>query len=123
MKTKALSIYTVLLFIFIFAARNKAFSQCFYVSKDSTGVEHSTAIPCDFPVRLNTGNPLADQSNFNRELKVWNTNNPTLSNVNLIVSSAPKKEHLNIPKTSFDQFSPEKQKAILAIPYFFIINP
>jgi len=100
---------------------SKAFAQCTYVTIEN-GKETKISIPCDFPVLLSSNKPEQDRNNFNAELEKWFSNNPTLKNIVLTPMSAPGKQFIEIPFSSYTQFDASKKKMVDAISYFYKVT-
>jgi hypothetical protein len=93
-------------------------SQCYFVTNYST----KTAIPCNFPVFINTGNPTSDSITFINEVSGWNTSNPTLKAVSALPEPVAKDTFIEIPKAEFDLYSALRQEAIQRFTYYYIIT-
>ncbi len=114
-----------LLFVIILLSlgNNKLFSQCNYVTSNDS-VETKLNIPCDFPVKYRVGDAQKSENNFNSELIVWQTANPTLKNVIVYPNGKINNVFIEIPLANYNSFSELKKKRIDALNYFYkVIQP
>jgi hypothetical protein len=116
-----MKVFTKLLFTIFFSLICYAsFSQCKYViTKDAK--ERKISIPSDFPVKLSTGNPAQDQSDFDAALAKWKKANITLINFAITPKEISDGTYIEIPRSIYLSFSADKQKVVNAFPDFYKI--
>jgi len=114
-----MKIFTKFFFILFFSLVSYAsFSQCQYViTKDAKKI----TIPSDFPVKLSSGNPAQDQSDFDAALLKWKKVNITLINFAMTPKEISDGTYIEIPRSIYLSFSADKQKAVNAFPDFYKI--
>jgi hypothetical protein len=98
---------------------NDASLECNYVTNYTT----KTAIPCDFPVFIDTGNPAEDKSTFQSAVSQWNSSNPTLTAVSAMPEPVANGTFIEIPEAEFELYATSRQAAVLRISYYYIITP
>jgi hypothetical protein len=109
----------LVLFVLSVVFANAAFADCTYVSIDK-GKVTKMSIPNDFPVQLSTGNPAADQENFEKAIAEWRIQHPELSDLDMTPPLASGR-FIQISKDELENFSPEKRQAILVNSSFYQI--
>ena len=97
-----------------------AFSQCYYVVTKDAKV-NKISIPCDFPVKLSTVNPVQDKSNFENAILNWKAANPMLKDLKLVPRSHPDTVTIEIPGAAFNALPADKQQAMKRFSYFYKI--
>ncbi len=91
------------------------FEGCTYTATMLSDESTTVAIPCDFPVKSDSGNPEKDQENYMQAFMDWNQNNMDAINTFLMPQgmTGVKSIQVEIPQNEFDNFSDEKKTAIL----------
>jgi hypothetical protein len=109
-----------LLFVGSFLSHKTISAQCKYVAiEKEKGKATTIAIPCDFPVQLETGNPGADRENFDRAVNDWKKQHPDFAQLNLkpaLVSG----NFIQIPNRELMIFPAEKREAIRKTAFYQI---
>lgn len=100
-------------------------AQCRYgvvtLRNDTTYV----TIPCDFPVKANTGDSTLDANRFYSALDQWNQTNLTAIGQTLLTPATTgiKTVFFEIRNPDFLLFTEERKTAILASPALYSIKP
>lgn len=100
-------------------------AQCRYKAVNLANDTLSFTIPCDFPIKGNTGDPLLDENTFIAAFESWNQASPLISTVLLptIRFSGMKEVYFEISATDFTLFTEERKAAILVYPQLYKIKP
>lgn len=87
---------------------------CTYKTTYVTDKSEEVSIPCDFPVKPNTGNEAQDEESYTSSFQSWNEQNLSTIKVHLVSSkiSGIASISIVIPQSEFDQFSDERKAAI-----------
>jgi hypothetical protein len=99
------------------AVSSDAAAQCKHFTVQN-GEAKITNIPCDFPVPIETGSPIADQEKFKMELARWVKNNRGTEGLQMSPGQVSG-SFIQIPATSFIDFSPDKKLAIESENFFY----
>lgn len=100
-------------------------AQCRYgvvtLRNDTTYV----TIPCDFPLKANTGDSTLDANQFHSALSQWNQTNFTVIGQTLLtpVTTGIRSVFFEIRNSDFLLFTEERKTAILASPALYSIKP
>jgi hypothetical protein len=103
------------LFLLFSIAANISFAQCSFNTVDESGNPVTVSVSCDFPVRMDTGNPEADDATYSEALSTWIPAN--LSSSDLWNPRA----YFEITQADFDTMSSERQTAISSNGFYHII--
>lgn len=100
-------------------------AQCRYKAVNLANDTLSFTIPCDFPVKGNTGDSLLDENTFIAAFESWNQSSPLISTTLLptIRFSGMKEVYFEISATDFALFTEERKTAILVYPQLYKIKP
>jgi hypothetical protein len=98
-------------------------TSCSYNVILLSGKSEEVAIPCDFPVKANTGNNKQDEENYNVVFLQWIEMNSEAIGSYLIPKNATgaKSVTIEIPQKEFNQFSEERQNSIREDSELYII--
>lgn len=83
------------------------------------------AIPCDFPLKANTGDSTLDANQFITAISQWNQTNISVIGYSLptLTTTGIKSIFFEIRNTDFLLFSEERKTAMLANPALYSIKP
>lgn len=98
-------------------------AQCTYHAVNATNDTLSFPVPCDFPLKANTGDSASDKNTYNADLALWNQNSPVISGLKLPNLSTPgiTKIFFHISASEFEAFNSVRKDAIIANPTLYII--
>ena len=85
-------------------------------------METKLSIPFDFPIKVSTENDVNDQSNFDKKLPVWNSENPPLKNLDFFPKSFLDNRLIEIPAAYFENLTTDEKKIVNGISYFYKIT-
>lgn len=122
MKLK-LTILVLLLSLLSLVGRNKAFSQCSYISTNMQGVTTTIRTPCDFPVLEAISIPFQDTLTYQNSVKRWNNLHPTLTFVSVLPEPVATSTYIEIPAPVFVSFSVDRQAAMQRFSYYYKVKP
>jgi hypothetical protein len=109
---------------FMCLASNTLHAQCKYsvvnVKNDTT----TYTIPCDFPIKANTGDSTADHNNFIAAFQAWNQAIASLNGMELptVITSGIKTVFFTISAADYNLFPVEKKNALKIYPELYQIG-
>lgn len=112
-------IFFAILSISSFLGGQKTFAQCQFVSVDTSGTAITIVIACDFPVFMDTGDPLADNQNYSTDKSAYVSAHPG----DYSAMSAAGNSYFEIHQTDFNAMSPARQTALQQKPNMYHIIP
>ena len=118
-------VVTACLFCLISFLHTDADAQCRYKVVNMLNDTTSFSIPCDFPLKVNTGDSVIDQNNFLSAFIAWNQNSASLQSITLpvITTSGIKNVFFEIASADFALLSDEKKTLMLASPQLYVVLP
>lgn len=109
---------------FMCLGSGKLSAQCKYKVISVLNDTSSYTIPCDFPIKVKTGDTALDQSRFNTVFTDWNLKNPAVKATKLptLGTTGIKKVFFEISIVDLQHLSPGAKNMILASPELYLIK-
>ncbi len=105
-------------------AGTKLSAQCKYSVVNVKNDTVTYTIPCDFPIKANTGDSAADHTNFIAAFQAWNQAASSLNGIELptVLTSGIKTVFFIISAADYSLFSDEKKNALKIYPELYQIG-